>query len=94
MKTKQDYATGYEIIKRVINRTDPYGLIGSGSPTDEFDPEITKILAQSRTWQSPDDIAATIASVLEEYFNDSYHAKDYESQSKAIFKEFKDNGLL
>ena len=46
MRTKDDYRRAIEVVAAVIREWDPYGLLRTGAPQDEFDSEIAGVVAQ------------------------------------------------
>jgi hypothetical protein len=45
MRTREDFDAGLLIVTSVVRSWDPYRLIGSGAPTNEFDAEIAKVVS-------------------------------------------------
>ena len=40
MRTRGDYERAIRLVREVVHRWDPYGLLAGGCPADEFDREI------------------------------------------------------
>jgi domain of unknown function (DUF1871) len=59
------------IIKAVVDKADPIGLLGMCCPADEYDSEIEIIFARIRKGMSADEIAKVIHAVFLEMFNES-----------------------
>lgn len=60
----------------VINEWDPYALLASGRPADEFDSEIQAIANQIHRVRSPIDAAHTIARVFSSSFDQQTFSVD------------------
>ena len=45
-KRKKEYKELYNGVREIFIRTDPMGLIEGGSPNDEYDSEVSKILPE------------------------------------------------
>ena len=63
-------------LKVLINAWDPYGLIDEGAPTDEFESEITKILAGLSKCKSSDDATKLIADIFRQSFESDKFSDD------------------
>lgn len=59
------------IIKAVVDKADPIGLLGMCCPADEYDSEIEIVFARIRKGMSADEIAKVIHAVFLEMFNES-----------------------
>lgn len=64
-----------DIIKSVVDKADPIGLLGIRCPADEYDSEIKMIFARIRKGMSADEIAKVIHAVFLEMFSESIDAK-------------------
>ena len=60
-----------DIVKSVVDKADPIGLLGMCCPADEYDSEIKMIFARIRKGMSADEIAKVIHAVFFEMFNES-----------------------
>ena len=60
-----------DIIKSVVDKADPMGLLELCCPADEYDSEIEMIFARIRKGMSADEIAKVIHAVFFEMFNES-----------------------
>ena len=72
MKTRADYETAIEVVGSVINAWDPYSLLASGAPRDEFDAEIARLVTRVPHIRSPDDAVREISSVFSAAFEREY----------------------
>lgn len=58
----------FDQVKRQIDLLDPYNLLASHAPQDEYDAESRKISEQISHFDSPAQIAAVIAAVMQDAF--------------------------
>ena len=68
MKSREDFDAAYEIVGSVMRAWDPYCLLGSGAPDDEFDPEISRLVARIPHITSSSAAAAVISEVFSAAF--------------------------
>ena len=64
-----------DIIKSVVDKADPIGLLGMCCPTDEYDYEVEMIFARIRKGMPADEIAKVIHAVFFEMFSESIDSK-------------------
>jgi hypothetical protein len=81
----KQYIKTLDIVKESINRIDPYGLLASGSPKNEFDFEIRTITLQIPRCQSSKDVAHVIARVINSSFSLDRKIEEFELESEWIF---------
>ena len=55
-----------DIVKSVVDKADPIGLLGMCCPADEYDSEIEIIFARIRKGMSADEIAKVILEMFSE----------------------------
>lgn len=60
----------YIVVKGVIDEWDPIGLLGMGSPEDEYDPEIRDIVRLLSSIKSVDELAERINRVFIKWFEE------------------------
>lgn len=60
-----------DIVKFVVDKADPMGLLELCCPADEYDSEIKMIFARIRKGMSADEIAKVIHTVFLEMFSES-----------------------
>ena len=63
------------VIKSVVDKNDPVGLLGLGCPEDEYEPEIDRIFARIQAGMTVKEIAGIIHAVFLEMFNESIDRK-------------------
>ena len=64
-----------DIIKSVVGKADPMGLLELCCPADEYDSEVEMIFARIRKGMSADEIAKVIHAVFLEMFSESIDTK-------------------
>ena len=94
MNKKNEYKKAFSIVKQVIAKIDPYSLLETGSPQDEFDSEVGSIVKQLPRCKSSIDIAHTIARVLTSSFGDKFEPDEFKEYSEELFNSLKDHGLI
>lgn len=68
MKTREDYDAAILIVGSIVRSWDPYHLLASGSPSDEFDAEIAAIVTHIPRITSSSTAAAALSSVMSAAF--------------------------
>ena len=75
----------YNIIKKIIDKWDPCGLLAGGAPKDEFNDEIKKISSKINSNSNINDIANIISNIFLNSFNDkSFSVKNCIEVAKKI----------
>ena len=64
-----------DIVKSVVDKADPIGLLGMCCPADEYDSEVERIFARIRKGMSVKDISDVIHAVFLEMFSESIDTK-------------------
>ena len=67
-ESKKKYKQMLSIVKVVIDRWDPYGLLDGGAPEDEFENEIALVVAKVKRIRTEDDAARVLSEVFSETF--------------------------
>ena len=80
MKTRGDYDAAVLIVGAVVRAWDPYRLIESGAPADEFDAEIAKVVSCIPGISS----AATAAAALSSVFSASFEPERFSPAQCAV----------
>ena len=92
---KQQYGDMVALVKRVIAEWDPYALLASGSPHDEFDSEVASIVAQFPRIKSATDAAHVISRVFASSFVPTNFTPESCAQvGKQLFAAFRANGFV
>ena len=63
------------IIKSVVDKADPIGLLGMYCPADEYDSEVEMIFSRIQKGMSADEIAKVIHAVFLEMFSEYIDSK-------------------
>ncbi len=71
MKTSRDYSEAIEIVRAEISAWDPYALLAGGAPADEFDAEVSEIVAGLPRTRTAGELASLVANVFRTSFDDS-----------------------
>jgi len=69
--TRGDYERAIWVVREVVHRWDPYGLLASGCPADEFDTEIAAVVTQVPRIRSRTDGAHALSRVFSSAFDSS-----------------------
>lgn len=83
------------LVSASINEWDPYSLVASGSPTDEFAPEVARVAAAAPGVTSE----AELASVISRVFTCSFGPDNFTPQSCAdvasrLFAQLRAHGFV
>jgi len=71
MRTRSEYDRAFQIVRDVIARWDPYGLIGGGAPADEFDHEIAQLLPHLQRAKSSSEVGKAVLRVFAQTFGEA-----------------------
>jgi len=63
------YLALYEEVGSIFDRHDPVGLIASGSPSGEYEPEVSTILPRLREAAGADDALRIVNEEFEKWFD-------------------------
>ena len=95
MRTRQEYDRAFAIVRAAIAQWDPYILFGSGSPPDEFDGEIARLLPRIRDARAPSDVAVAIADVFGAAFEEpAFTATNCAAVGAIVYSGLESAGLL
>jgi hypothetical protein len=67
---KQHFGNKYLELRTIVNKHDPIGLIGSGAPQDEYEPEVKTIIVQLNDKQSKEQIHDLVYAEFLRWFDD------------------------
>ena len=70
MKNKKDYKENFQLIRSVINNLDPMNLIKNGAPKDEYDAEVSLIVAGLKNCKDVKDLQELIHDIFKTNFNE------------------------
>ena len=71
---KKQYTNRFSQIVTILNQIDPIGLIGGGSPLDEYEGEAGKILSHINSTMDEEDAFVKVKGI----FNDSFSNPEVE----------------
>jgi hypothetical protein len=95
MKTKPDYKVKFQVIRLIINKWDPYGLLKSGAPQDELDREVASIAGQIPRIQSAKDAAYAVSRVFSSSFEPHlFKPNDCMNVGAKLYQALLEGGLL
>jgi len=58
----------FTLVKEIVNKIDPIGLLKQGAPSDEYEEEIQRIAAKFRICNSTEDIQKLVYNIFKENF--------------------------
>jgi hypothetical protein len=96
MKGRREYEAAVEVIAKAVRAWDPYGLIETGAPLDEFDGEISRIAGSISAFKSAEDVAVVVSRVFVASFGEGEHFEpsDCVVPASQIFQGLRDANLL
>ncbi|TYT24848.1 DUF1871 family protein [Luteimonas viscosa] len=68
MRDRAEYERAFQIVGQVIRDWDPYGLLESGAPVDEFDTEISLLVSRVPRMTSEALAAQAVSEVFSARF--------------------------
>jgi len=68
MKTRAEYERAIQVVREIVHRWDPYGLLAGGCPPHEFDREIATVVTQIARIQGRADAACALSRVFSSAF--------------------------
>ena len=80
MRTREDFDAAFLVVASVVRSWDPFSLIASGAPPDEFDAEIAKVVSCIPRISS----AASAAAALSSVFSASFEPEDLSPDQCAV----------
>jgi hypothetical protein len=83
------------IVRDVIHKWDPYGLLGDGAPQDEFDSQILTIVGRLRGITTPLGCVVAISDVFSASFEpERFGMDDGRQVGQNLFDALKEAGLI
>jgi len=77
LKTTADYVRACQVTQRVIDRWDPYKLLESGAPADQFEPAAASVVRYIPQIRSASDAATAISEVFSKRFEPQYFTPEH-----------------
>ena len=94
LNNKADYNQALNAVKEVIHAWDPYGLLAGGAPSDEFDPEIAKLVTKVRTISTEEDAVRSIEEVFADFLGDDGSKMEYKIIGKKLFENLLNHKVI
>ena len=94
-RNKRWYKAATAVVREVIHHWDPYALLAEGSPPDEFDGEITAIVAQLPRIRGEQDAVHTISRVFASSFEPELFTVEHCQQvGECLFRRLTEESLV
>jgi len=95
MRDRGEYERAVHVVGQVIRDWDPYGLLESGAPADEFDTEISLLVARIPRMTSEALAAQAISEVFSAQFEPELFTPDTcAGPARELFARLTSAGLL
>src|SRR5688500_11592741 len=95
MSTGANPQRAFAAVRTVIHEWDPYGLLGSGEPLDEWDGEIASLVKQIPRIHSHNDAAHAVSRVFSSAFQPKgLSPEDCAEVGRRLYASLADAGLL
>ena len=95
LKTADDYARACTITKQVIDRWDPYALLASGAPSDEFASRAADVVRHIPAMRNSQDAAQAISEVFSDAFEpEHFQLAQCREVASELFEALRKAGLL
>jgi hypothetical protein len=92
---KEKYERMWQTTAEVIRAWDPYNLLAGGSPSDEFDSEISSVVTYISRMRSPSDAASAVSQVFSSNFEPHlFTPKDCSEVGARLFARLKEQGFV
>lgn len=79
----------------VVNDWDPYGLIAGGAPKDEFEIEVSRVVAGARDVRTPEAMAMVVSEVFSSSFEpDRFSVEACQPVASRLFEKLRTSGFL
>lgn len=83
------------VVRDVIHKWDPYGLIGAGAPKDEWDSEILKIVGRLQSIRTPLGCAVAISDAFSIAFqSEEFKIENCDQVGQQLFDALNEAGLI
>lgn len=94
MKTRKDYHQAVAIVRTVVEAWDPYRLIAGGAPSDEFEDEVSRLVALVPRVKSAHDAANALSRVFSAGFGDGFSLAACEDVGRDLFDALASSGMV
>ncbi len=93
--TRDEYDEAFALVKAAIADWDPYSLLATGSPDDEFDDQVARILAGLSDISSDKDLSKLVSAVFSASFEKEYFSpSDCAEVGGELFRLLRSRGVL
>ncbi len=93
--SREKYKSLISIVRGVIHRWDPYGLLAGGAPMDEFDHEIALVAARVRQIRTEADSVTILSAVFSEMFiPGDFILERCADPGRELFEELRNTGFI
>ncbi len=95
MGNRADFDRAFDVVRHVIHEWDPYSLLNTGAPKDEWDGEIASVLTQISRIKSEKDAIHAISRVFSSAFQpEGFGPSECVEVGRKLFKALDDANLL
>lgn len=95
MKNRKQNELAYQIVNTVISEWDPYGLLVNGAPEDEFEWEVSLLVAQISNIHTEKDAIKAISKIFTQAFEPGlFNEASCAEVGSLLFKRLVENNLL
>jgi hypothetical protein len=95
MKSKADYKLALQVVGAVVREWDPYSLLASGCPANEFDSEIASVVSQIPRIKSEQDATLALSRVFASAFTaERFTPDECQVAGVKLFAALSANGLV
>ncbi|MBD3242068.1 MAG: hypothetical protein GF331_15870 [Chitinivibrionales bacterium] len=85
-RLRHEYKRMFSEARRIVNTSDPEGLLGMHAPEDEYEDEVATILRELKTCRDADDVYALVTSVFNEAFGPERRQFDLRSLAEELWR--------
>jgi hypothetical protein len=95
LNTTDDYERACRITRELIDEWDPYSLLASGAPADEFEPAAAAIVVYVPKFRSAEDAVQAVSEVFSARFEPEYFSPQHcRIFGEKLFYSLRSAGLL
>lgn len=92
---KATYKRALQVVASVVRDWDPYGLLASGAPADEFDSEIAAVISQIPRIKTEKEAVLALSRVFSSAFEpERFTPDDCTAAGRKLFAALSASGLL
>jgi hypothetical protein len=95
LRNRIDYDRAVAVVRSVINTWDPYRVVSSGGPLDEWESEVASLVTEIPRISSAQDAAQAVARTFSRALGaNGFSAQDCEAVGTKLFEELVNAGIL